>query len=254
METKKNKIYVRKEKKGINIAALIVCFVVACGIWLYAQAIDDAIRVQTYNQIPVEFVGGEAFREATGYDVHSLGIQNANVSVSGTNRELAKFDAQSIRLVADVSAVNNGVVTVKAYYEDEEGNRTEIKNYEISHAVTTVNVAKQVNYSVMDVTEDRNENEFSYKIEQSSLSGTFTVIGPVQDIVSIGYATFELDYKNVMATPGTHTVSVSSIAFYGSEDEPLFGEGNKNDNLKYDTTGIMVSVTVESRTADTDGK
>ena len=44
MGTKKSGAYVHKEKKGINVAALIVCFVVACGIWIYAQAIDDAIR------------------------------------------------------------------------------------------------------------------------------------------------------------------------------------------------------------------
>ena len=242
------------EKKSINFAVLIVCFAIACGLWLYAQAIDDDIRVKTYNQIPVEFVGGEAFREATGYDVHSLGVQNANVSISGTNRELIKYDAQSIRLIADVGAANKGVATVKAFYVDEEGNKTEIKNYEISHAVVTVNVAKQVDYTVKDVTADRNENEFSYKIEQSSLSGTFTVVGSVQDISEIGYATFDIDYQNVMSTPGTHTVPVTSIAFFKANGEPMFGEGNKNENVKYDTTGIMVSVTVESKNADTNDK
>ena len=254
MDKKNNRPIRTKEKKGINVAALIVCFLVACGIWLYAQAIDDDIRVATYNQIPVEFVGRDAFREATGYDVHSLGVQNANVSISGTNRELVKFDAQNIRLIADVSATNNGVATVKAYYVDEEGNKTEIKNYEISHAVVTVNVAKQVNYSVRDVTVDRNDAEYLYKIDQSSLGGTFTVVGPVQDITPIDHVTFDIDYKNLVNTPGTHTVPVNSIVFYSSEGTPMFGEGNKNENIKYDTTGIMVSVTVESKNADTNGK
>ena len=254
MEIKKNTAPVLKEKKGISVAALIVCFLAACGIWLYAQAIDDDIKVTTYNQIPVEFVGGETFRDATGYDVHSLAVQNANVSISGTNRELVKYDAQNIRLVADVGAANNGVATIKAFHIDEDGNRTEIKNYEVTPAVVTVNVAKQVDYTVKDVTADRNESEYSYKIEQSSLSGTFTVSGPVQDIATIGFVTFELDYKNVMSIPGTHTVPVTSIAFYSAAAEPLFVEGNKNENLKYDTTGIMVSVTVESLNANTDDK
>lgn len=254
METRKSATPAITEKKSLNVAALIACFVIACGIWLYAQATDDDIKVTTYNQIPVEFVGGDAFREATGYDVHSLAVQNANVSISGTNRELVKYDAQSIRLVADVGAANNGVATIKAFYVDEEGNRTDIKNYEITPAVVTVNVAKQVDYTIKDVTADRNDSEYSYKIEQTALSGTFTVIGPVQDIASIGYVTFELDYKNVMNTPGTHTVPVSSIAFYSAEANPLFGETNKNENIKYDTTGIMVSVTVESKNADGNDK
>lgn len=254
MGTKNNGAPVLREKKSVSIAALIVCFIIACGVWIYAQAIDDDIKVTTYNQIPVEYVGAEAFRETTGYDVHSLAVQTANVSISGTNRELVKYDAQSIRLVADVGAANNGVATVKAFYEDEKGNRTEIKNYEITPAVVTVNVTKQVDYTVNDVTADRNEIDYSYKIGQTSMNGTFTVIGPVQDIATIAFVTFELDYKNVMSTPGTHTVPVTSISFYSAEGEPLFGEGNKNENIKYDTTGIMVSVTVESKNPDTNDK
>ena len=251
MKTKNAGTPVFKEKRSVSIAALIVCFIIACGIWLYAQATDDDIRVTTYNQIPVEYIGGEAFREATGYDVHSLAVQNANISISGTNRELVKFDAQSIRLIADAGAANNGVATIKAFYVDEQGNKTEIKNYEVTPAVVTVNVASQVKYTVNDVTLDRNEAEFNYKIDQNAMTGTLTVIGPVQDVNTIDRVTFDLDYKNVMTTPGTHTIPVTGINFFDKENNSLFGESNKNENIKYDTTGIMISVTVESINADT---
>ena len=241
-------------KKGINFTALIICFLIACGIWLYAQATDDDINVKTYNQLPVEYVGGDIFRENTGYDVHSLAVQVANISISGTNRDLAKFDAQNIRLLADVGSANNGVATVKAYYVDEQGDRTEIKNYEITPAVVTVNVANQVNYTVTDITTEKNDEEFIYKIDQTAMTGTITVIGPVQDVSIIGLVKLELDYKNVALTPGTHTVPVSSIAFYDLDSAPLYGEANKNENIKYDTTGIMISVTVESKNAQTNDK
>ncbi len=243
-----------QQNKSVSIAALIICFIIACGIWLYAQATDDDIKVTVYNQIPVEFVGGDSFKETTGYDVHSLLVQNANVTISGTNRELVKYDAQNIRLIADVGAANNGVATIKAYHVDEDGNKTEIKNYEITPAVVTVNVAKSVEYTVTDITADKNELEYLYKIEETSLSGTFTVIGPVQDVDAIGSVKFDLDYKNVMNTPGTHTVPVTSIVFLNHEGEPLYSETNKNENIKYDTTGIMVSVTVESIHAETNDK
>ena len=152
------------KKKSGNVAALIACFLVACGIWIYAQATDDAINVKTYNQLPVEIVGADVFLEQNGYDVHSLAVQIANISVSATNRELVKYDAQSIRLVADVGAANNGVAMIKAFYVDTEGNSTEIKNYEVTPAVVTVNVSKQVSYTVVDITTDRNENNFIYKL------------------------------------------------------------------------------------------
>ena len=241
-----------KEKKSVSIAALIVCFVVACAIWLYAQATDDEINVKTYNQLPVEIVGADVFLEQNGYDVHSLAVQIANISISATNRELVKYDAQSIRLVADVGAANNGVAMIKAFYVDTEGNSTEIKNYEVTPAVVTVNVSKQVSYTVVDITTDRNENDFIYKLDQTVMSGTITLFGPIQDLASIEHVGFSLDYKNVMDKVGTHTVPVSAIAFYDAESNLLYGETNKNEAIKYDTTGIMVSVTVEN--IYTDGK
>ena len=237
-------------KKRINIGALIVCFFVACGIWLYAQATDDEINVKTYNQLPVEIVGADVFSEQTGYDVHSLAVQIANISISATNRELVKYDAQSIRLVADVGAANNGVATIKAYYVDTEGIKTEIKNYEVTPAVVTVNVSKQVQYTVTDVTTDRIEQEFNYTLDQTAMSGTITLFGPIQDVVTIESVGFSLDYKNAVDKVGTHTIPVSAIVFYDAEGTPLYGEGNKNENIKYDMTGILVSVTVESKPAD----
>ena len=239
-----------KKKKSGNIAALIVCFFVACGIWIYAQATDDEINVKTYNQLPVEIVGAEVFLEQTGYDVNSLAVQIANISISGTNRELVKYDAQNIHLIADVGAATNGVATIKAYYEDAEGVKSEIKKYEITPAVVMVNVTKQVQYSVTDITTDRNEQEFVYSLDPTAMNGTITLFGPVQDVVAIERVSFTLDYQNVSDKEGTHTVPVSAIAFYDAEGNLLYGETNKNENIKYDTTGILVSVTVASRNAD----
>ncbi len=231
-------------KKGISVGALIVCFLIACGIWLYAQAIDDDIKVTTYNQLPVEIVGADAFKEAIGYDVHSLNVQNANISISGINRELAKYDAQNIRLVADVSSTNNGVTSIKAYYIDDNGNKTELKNYEITPAVATVNVSKQVDYSVVDVTTDLNHEVFTYAVDNATVSGTFMIVGPEQDIKDIYSVTFEADYKNVKESEGTHKIPVTTASFYAEDGTLLFNDQNKNENVKYDVTGIEIIVTV----------
>ena len=239
-----------KEKKSVSIAALIICFFVACGIWLYAQATDDEINVKTYNQLPIEVVGADVFTEHTEYDVHSLAVQIANISISATNRELVKYDAQNIHLVADIGAANNGVATIKAYFEDEEGTRTELKNYEVTPAVVTINVSKQVSYTVADITADRNEIDFGYTLDHTVMNGTITIVGPIQDLVSIDHVGFSIDYKNVVDKVGTHTVPITAIAFYDAEGTLLYGEANKNENIKYDTTGILVSVTVTSKQTD----
>ena len=241
--SKTPKIY---EKKSVNIGTLIVCFLIACGIWLYAQAIDDDINVKTYNQLPVEFVGGEAFKEATGYDVHSLSVPSANISISGTNRELAKLDPQSIRLVADVSTTNNGVATIKAYMIDDDGNRSELKNFEITPAVVTVYVAKQVQFTVQDITVDLDKVTYRYTLDPTTTAGTFTVFGSEQEMSKISYAICDLDYQSVKDVVAVHKIPVTSVRFYDEQGNLLFGDASKNENVKYDISGLVVSLTVES--------
>lgn len=244
------------DKKGISIGTLIVCFFIACGIWLYAQAIDDEINVKSFNQLPVEFVGGDVFKDMTTYDVHSLSVPVANITISATNRELAKIDPQTIRLVADVSgaANNNYVATIRAYTVDENGEKTEIKNCEVTPAVVTVNVSKQIEYKVTDVTEGHNTENFDYKIESKNLSGTFTVIGTVQDIAAISSAKFQINYQSVIETVGNHNIPVTSVAFFDESDVLLFDETNKNENVKYDVSGIQIPVLIESKNTETESE
>lgn len=234
------------DKKGISVGTLIVCFFIACGIWLYAQAVDDDINVKTYNQLPIEITGADSFKEATGYDVHSLNIQNANISINGTNRELAKYDAQSIRLIADVSATNNSVASIKAFYVDDNGNKTELKNYNVTPAVVTVNVSQQVQYTIIDKTSDQELDKatYMYTVDQATVTGTFTVIGPEQDVKVIKSVVFEADYSSVKDKEGTHKIPVKAASFYAEDKTLLFSDTIKNENVKYDITGIELTVTV----------
>lgn len=243
--------------KRIHVGALIVCFLIACGIWIYAQAIDDDIKVTTYNQLPVEIVGADTFKETTGYDVHSLTVQNANITISGIHRELVKYDAQNIRLVADVSSTNNGVTSIKAFYIDDNGNKTELKSYEVTPAVATVNVSKQVDYSVIDVTSDFNKEQYTYSVDNTTMNGTFMVVGSEQDIKDIASVIFEVDYKSIKDSEGTHKIPVMSASFYAADNTFLFNEANKNENhenVKYDTAGIEIIVTVTKIEQNSDDK
>ncbi len=238
-----------KEKRGINIAALIICFTVAFGIWLYAQAIDDDINVETYNQLSVEYVGGEAFKEATGYDVYSLSEQKANITISGTNRELVKLDAQNIRLIADVSATNNGVASIKAYVIDDKGTTTELKNVEITPAVVTVRVSKQVEYSIQDITENLDTTRYSYTLDENTTIGTISVRGTVQDVDLIQSVVFQIDYQNLKEQPGQHNVSLGTATFYDAEGNALFNGANPGDIINFTSAGMSVSLTIVDKEA-----
>ena len=243
MKENRAKTPLNHEKKRINIGALIVCFFIACGIWIYAQAIDDDINVKTYNQLPIEVIGNEKYKAATGFDVYSLNVQYANISINGTNRELVKYDAQSVRLIADVGTANNNVASIHAYYVDEKGEKTELKNYQVTPAVVTVNICKQIDYTISF---DYKTENYKYDVDASTTNGKLSLIGPEHELRDVAYVQMGPDYQSIRETSEVQNISVASMTFYDAEGNVLFNDSNKNESIKYDTSGIYLKVTGES--------
>ena len=239
-----DKIKRAKHKDGknrVSIGALIACFIVACGIWLYAQATDDEIKVQTYNQLPVTIVGTEALMQNTGYEVYYTSAQTANISLSGTIRELAKYGAEDIFLRVDVSEINtnstDNFMIIRAYL----GDGTELKNVEINPSGITVYADKsahsQVNFTVKDVTVERNP-DFEYALSCDVRSIELT--GPEQYVNQIASACFEIDYQTVNENKEYKGFTLS---FYDKDGNPV-----SNEFIKYDTSDIVVSLAVTPKT------
>ena len=228
-------------KKRISVGALIACFIVACGIWLYAQATDDEIKVQTYNQLPVTIVGADELMQNTGYEVYYTSTQTANISLSGTIRELAKYGAEDIYLRVDVSDINNNstdnFMIIRAYLSDG----TELKNVEINPTGITVyadkSATKQVSFTVKDVTVERNP-DYGYGLFCQIQSIELT--GPEQYIQQILSACFEIDYQTVSENKEYKGFALS---FYDKDGNPV-----SNEFIKYDTSEIVVSLTVTPKT------
>lgn len=238
MSDKKNKSSQHSDgKKRISIGALIACFIVACGIWLYAQATDDEIKVQTYNQLPVTVVGTDALMANTGYEVYYTSAQTANISLSGTIRELAKYSAEDIILRVDVSGINSNstdnFMVIRAYLADG----TELKNVEINPSGITVyadkSASSQVGFTVKDVTVERNP-DYDYSITCPIQSIQLT--GPEQYINQIHSACFEIDYQTVSENK---EYKGFALTFYDKDGNPV-----SNEFIKYDTSEIVVSLTV----------
>lgn len=229
-------------KKRISVGALIACFVVACGIWLYAQATDDEIKVQTYNQLPVTIVGTDELMQNTGYEVYYTSAQTANISLSGTIRELAKYGAEDIYLRVDVSDINtnstDNFMIIRAYLSDG----TELKNVEINPSGITVyadkSATKQVSFTVKDVTVERNPD---YEYGLSCRIQSIELTGPEQYINQIQSACFELDYQTVSENKEYKGFALS---FYDKDGNPV-----SNEFIKYDTSEIVVSLAVTPKTA-----
>lgn len=236
-DRKNSKAKHAQDKKRISIGALITCFIIACGIWLYAQATDDEIKVQTYNQLPVTVVGTEALMENTGYEVYYTSAQTANISLSGTIRELAKYGAEDIILRVDVSEINtnstDNFMIIRAYLNDG----TELKNVEINPSGITVYADKsatsQVGFTVKDVTVERNP-DYDYSI--FCPIHTIQLTGPEQYIKQVASACFEIDYQTVSENK---EYKGFALTFYDKDGNPV-----SNEFIKYDTSEIVVSLTV----------
>ncbi|MBO5843060.1 MAG: hypothetical protein J6R46_08680 [Clostridia bacterium] len=257
-----------KEKKSVSIAALIVCFLVACGIWLYAQATNDDIYTKNYNQIPVvvDQASLDEFNQShPDLNFDSLSIQFASVAIRGTNRDLAKIDAQNIRLSVDVRTAVDGVVTIKAFLigDGTNGDKVEIKDYDITPAVATVNVSKKVD-CVVDmlpavvekVDADNNVSKFDLSLVEEQIS--LDVIGTIQEVSKIDSVKIRLDLLNFDPTINGHQqIAVTSVSFLDENGEELFNNSNLVDGIRYTLPTIMVNVApvdIGITDGSTDGK
>ncbi len=242
-----------KEKKSFSIAAFIACFLVACGIWLYAQATNDDIYTKNYNQIPV-VVDEESLHEFnyTNPDLNfdSLSAQFASVAIRGTNRELAKIDAQNIRLSVDIRTAVDGVVTVKAFLigDGANGEKVEIKDYDITPAVVTVNVSKEIDCSVemlpttVEKVDDAN-NVVKYSLSLVEEKVSLKVIGTIQEVSKISNASIRLDLLNFdPSITGHQQMAVLGVSFLDENGEELFNNSNPIDGIRYTLPTVMVNV------------
>lgn len=244
-----------KEKKSISIAALIGCFIVAFSIWLYAQATNDDIITKTYNQIPVVVDDAsltEFNQNNPEIDFDSLSAQFASISIRGTNRELAKIDAQNIRLSVDIRTAVDGVATVKAYLvgESANGDKVELKDYDITPAVVTVNVSKEVACTVeLPATVEKVEKvddvdtviQYSLALVEENIS--FKVIGTEQGVSKIDSVKIRLDLLNFdPSIVGQQQMTVASVSFLDENGEELFNNSNPIDGIRYTLPTVMVNV------------
>lgn len=243
-----------KEKKSFSVATLIVCFLVACGIWLYAQATNDDIYSKTYNQIPVvvdENSLSEFNQSNPGISFDSLSAQFASVTVRGTNRELAKIDAKNIRLSVDIRTAVDGVATVKAYLvgENNSGDKVEIKGYDITPAVVTVNVSKEVECTVEMLPTtvekvDAENNVLKYNLALADENISFKVIGSEQEVSRIADVKIRLDLLNFdPSITGQQQMSILVVSFLDGDGQELFNNSNPIDGIKYTLPTVMVNVT-----------
>jgi hypothetical protein len=256
------------EKKSVSIAALIVCFLVACGIWLYAQATNDDIYTKNYNQIPVvvDEASVNAFNQTNAdFNFDSLSVQFASVAIHGTNRELAKIDPHNIRLSVDIGTAVDGVVTIKAFLigDGANGEKVEIKDYDITPAVATINVSTDI-ACVVDmmpavvekVDADNNVTKFDLSLVEEEIS--LHLSGTIQEVSKIHSVKIRLDLLNFDPTINGHQqMAVTSVSFLDENGEELFNNSNLVDGIRYTLPTVMVNVTpvdFEGTNESTDGK
>jgi hypothetical protein len=165
---------------------------------------------------------------------------------------LAKTNASDISSAAlyYFDAVEGTDNQFYVYTVDENGTKTELKKYEVTPAVVTVNVSKLIEFNVDVVTVGH--EDYNYVIDPTNLVGTFAVIGTVHDIESIHSAKVVLDYQSVQESIGNHKIPVSTVTFYDVDGNFIFDETNKSETLKYDISGIQIPVLVESKNPGTE--
>lgn len=222
-------------KKSFRI---VLSILIAIGIWLYVD-IEKASEVTTWvRNIPVEFTGENTTLADRGLMLLSGYDTTIDLRLKAPRKELVKLDRSKVRIVADVSGIQEtGVqsVSYQVYYPDSIS-RNSIHVEDASAYSITVTVGELHTKTIPIECELTGKAAKGFTLGEVKLDPEELVLrGQRDDLLNVSYAQVRLDVSGEEKT----IVQTVEYELYDYNDVPI-----ENENIRADVKLIQVTVPV----------
>lgn len=220
----------QSEKKNNRKALyLLLAFLVAAGIWFYADEYTNKggpyTKERVITDIPITYTGVDTALADRGLMLLDEGTDmTIDMTVEGGRRRVSEMDASDIRVTVDLSNIENpGVQTVRYQYAftGKFSSSITFKSASISNA--TVNISELYSKTVDVKCELIGNVAEGYSAGQLQLSAdTLEIRGQQEDIDPVSYAKVTLD----LGEDAMETISKTlTLQFYDANNQLLDGTG-----------------------------
>ena len=80
---------------------MFISLALSIGLWMYITSIEEIVQQNTYNGIPVVFVGEDSIRQNRGLIISEVDTTSVRVKITGNSRALSKFNAGDLQAVIE---------------------------------------------------------------------------------------------------------------------------------------------------------
>lgn len=182
---------------------MIVSLAVSIMMWAYVTSINGDEQDRTFRGIPVVF-SGEDVLEERGLVISYVDVSSVTVSITGSQRELAKFTASDLEAVVNVSNISQPNENSRAY-EIRFPDGVNHKNFSITYYPENINftVEKETSKVVEVQGMFSGSSAEGYVVESGAMTfepSTITVYGTASELAKISYARVTIDGENINST------------------------------------------------------
>ena len=221
--------------KAFNIFFAIL---VSLALWLYIAYAENSDVTQPYNNIEINFTGGDEVSERN-LSVTNIDTNTLSLKIRGKRNVISKLSKNAILVTADMSVISNSGVFQVPYTVEYEGLSYNSNNLYIEEASVdyiTVTVSKMMDVVLPVTGQYKGSVVDGYRAEPMEFSPqSVTVSGP-EEIVSTLHHALVLLQRDTVSKTVTDTLAYKLIDVDGQEVP--------TDNIKLATEKIKVTLPI----------
>ncbi len=222
---------------GRKILNIIIAVLVSIGAWTYVVYNNDPMTEVKYKDIPITFEGEDALAN-NGLGVSQVSAGSVDVTLRQKRVDTNSITADNIRVVADVSAAEEGENGISLKISGPEGTQVaEADRHSISVEVEQTETVERKIYVEYDgVLPD------AEPVTTSLTSSQATVIGAASEVERVDRVAALLSYDETGSKAKKYTVSLSAVDKDGDVIDHLVIYPREVNFIAY--TGVVKEVSL----------
>ena len=192
----------RKGKKIKNIIALIVCLIIAFGMWVYVMNVDSPDHENVFDGVTVGITGTDSLAEHNLAIFSGYGVK-VDVTLAGRKSVVGDLTSDDIVVTADVKSVeSSGRYNIKLNVDTPAGcklvgiSQDTISVYVDESGQITVDLSEQFENSALP--EGCFTGDITLPVDKVTVSGPLSMLNKIDSAVVV------LDMANVSKTTTLH--------------------------------------------------
>ncbi len=228
-----------RPKRKLDLFPRLICLIIAVVIWIYMTNVND-VDITREFVLNISIEGVDSLLDRDNMMIYGVNKNQVKITVSGSNRDLVKYDASDYSATVDVSvATTVGKHSLPINIKTPVGSSIILVSSEASsiNLYSDYKVTKRVWFDAW--WESATETSYTYSIGKNS--DTMEITGPKAIVENIELAKFRIPDAGYYSS---QSFSDFSVLFYDKNGDSVVYESG---TVSYSTRDMVVTLNLTDK-------